>query len=145
MNEFGQMSQKIMNHNELAELVGQRQISGERGVFTNGCFDLLHLGHVRYLQSARALGDFLIVGLNGDTSVQFLKGAGRPLVAETERAEIMAALTCVDYITIFSETTAITLVELLRPAIYVKGGDYSSVLSGEPDVARLPEAHSVHA
>ncbi|WP_081839137.1 adenylyltransferase/cytidyltransferase family protein [Thermogemmatispora carboxidivorans] len=140
---------KIMEREQLAPLVRQRQESGERAVFTNGCFDLLHLGHVRYLQEARALGDFLIVGLNSDESVRVLKGPGRPLVPQEERAEILAALACVDYVTIFGEPTACDLVALLRPAIYVKGGDYAaspvspSVRDNTPDPARLPEAQVV--
>src|SRR5690242_13453506 len=97
---------KIFGRESLAAEVARRQASGERGVFTNGCFDLLHLGHVRYLQDARALGEFLVLGLNGDESVATLKGPGRPLVPEAERAEILAALTCVDYVTIFPEKTA---------------------------------------
>src|SRR6266487_1676931 len=113
---------KILDRDELAVEVRRRQEGGEQGVFTNGCFDLLHLGHVRYLQEARSLGDFLILGLNGDTSVRQLKGPGRPLIPENERAEILAALSCIDYVTIFSEPVANALVDLLRPTIYVKGG-----------------------
>src|SRR5436309_5525659 len=105
--------QKILHRDELATLVRHRQQAGERAVFTNGCFDLLHLGHVRYLQDARKLGDFLVLGLNNDESTRLLKGLGRPLVPEMERAEILAALTSLDYITIFSEPTASTLVDLL--------------------------------
>lgn len=138
---------KIRGRDEVAREVQRRQQAGERGVFTNGCFDLLHLGHVRYLQEARALGDFLIVGLNGDESVRHLKGPGRPLMPENERAEILAALACIDYVTIFSEPTAGPLVEQMRPAIYVKGGDYA--LAGDapevPDSSRLPEAKVVQA
>ena len=111
MNNLSRETQhKIMYRNELAKEVQHRQQTGERGVFTNGCFDLLHLGHVRYLQEARALGDFLILGLNDDASVRLLKGAGRPLVPALERAEILAALSCVDYVTIFNEPTASPLV-----------------------------------
>ena len=84
---------KILSREELATEVRRRQQAGERGVFTNGCFDLLHFGHLRYLQEARTLGDFLILGLNSDTSTRLLKGPGRPLAPETERAEILAALT----------------------------------------------------
>src|ERR1700731_2714076 len=146
-NLFRETQHKIMYRNELAKEVQRRQQSGERGVFTNGCFDLLHLGHVRYLQEARALGDFLILGLNSDESVRLLKGPGRPLMLEDERAEILAALTCIDYVTIFAEPTASPLVECLRPAIYVKGGDYA--LAGGalevPDSSRLPEARVVEA
>ena len=137
--------QKIRGRDELAREVQRRQQAGERGIFTNGCFDLLHLGHVRYLQEARALGDFLIVGLNGDESVRHLKGPGRPLMLENERAEILAALACVDYVTIFGEPTAGPLVEQVRPAIYVKGGDYA-LAGGTPEVPdsnRLPEAKVV--
>ena len=136
---------KILPADILAEKVSLRQGNGEQGVFTNGCFDLLHLGHVRYLQEARLLGDFLVLGLNSDASVALLKGAGRPLVPENERAEILAALVCVDYVTIFPEKTANALIELLRPAIYVKGGDYAGAQEGEPDLTRLPEASSVLA
>jgi len=136
---------KILSSHELATVVRSRQQAGERGVFTNGCFDLLHLGHVYYLQEARALGDFLVLGLNGDSSVRQLKGAGRPLIPEDERAEILAALSCIDYVTIFSEPVANALVDLLRPAIYVKGGDYVNAQSGAPDTTRLPEARVVFA
>lgn len=138
--------QKVMQREALYEEVRRRQLAGERGVFTNGCFDLLHLGHVRYLQEARALGDFLILGLNSDASVRRLKGQGRPLVAESERAEILAALTCIDYVTIFSEPTANELVHFLQPTIYVKGGDYALALNDStPDTSRLPEAKVVQA
>lgn len=138
-------SDKILSSHDLATVVHCRQQAGERGVFTNGCFDLLHLGHVRYLQEARSLGDFLVLGLNSDTSVRQLKGAGRPLIPEDERAEILAALSCIDYVTIFSEPVASPLVDLLRPAIYVKGGDYVNAQSGAPDTTRLPEAKVVFA
>ena len=138
---------KILNRDELAAEVSRRQQAGEQGVFTNGCFDLLHLGHVRYLQEARSLGDFLIIGLNREASTRLLKGPGRPLVPEVERAEILAALTCVDYVTIFGEPTAGPLIELLRPAIYVKGGDYASKGGSlnTVDTNRLPEAKVVQA
>ena len=134
---------KYWEHAQLAEEVRRRQAMGERGVFTNGCFDLLHLGHVRYLQDARALGDFLVLGLNSDASTRLLKGVGRPLVPERERAEILAALSCIDYVTIFDEPTASPLVALLQPAIYVKGGDYANACNTQPDLSRLPEARVV--
>ena len=134
---------KVYDGTVLAEEVRYRQRAGERAVFTNGCFDLLHLGHVRYLQEARTLGDFLILGLNDDAGVRRLKGPGRPLVPEQERAELLAALSCVDYVTIFAEPTARTLLQLLQPAIYVKGGDYANAQSSEPDTTRLPEAKVV--
>ena len=136
---------KIRTRAELAVEVARRQANGERGVFTNGCFDLLHLGHIRYLQDARALGDFLMLGLNSDKSVRQYKGAGRPLVPEGERAEILAALSCIDYVTIFPEITAIALVELLQPSIYVKGGDWAGAQDCQPNQKPLPEAPSVLA
>jgi D-glycero-beta-D-manno-heptose 1-phosphate adenylyltransferase len=137
--------QKILSRSDLASEVARRQASGQRGVFTNGCFDLLHLGHVRYLQDARELGDFLVLGLNDDESVHMLKGPGRPLVPASERAEILAALACVDYVTVFPEKTANALIDLLQPTIYVKGGDYANAQSNEPDLTRLPEASSILA
>src|SRR5947207_11598791 len=126
-------------HYSLAAL--RPQVSALRGrggrlVLTSGCFDLLHVGHVRYLQAARELGDFLIVGLNSDASTRALKGPERPLVPAAERAEVLAALACVDAIVIFDEPTAETLVAALRPEIYVKGSDYAE--------AELPEARIVH-
>jgi rfaE bifunctional protein nucleotidyltransferase chain/domain len=137
--------QKIRQRDDLAIEIRRRQQAGERAVFTNGCFDLLHLGHVRYLQEARELGDFLVLGLNSDEGVRRLKGAGRPLVPQQERAEILAALNCIDYVTIFHEATANALLDLLRPDIYVKGADYVGAADGTPDTTRLPEAKIVQA
>ncbi len=135
---------KYYTRNELATVVHRRQQAGEHGVFTNGCFDLIHLGHVRYLQEARTYGDFLVLGLNSDASTCRLKGPGRPYVPELERAEILAALSCIDYVTIFDEPTAGPLVALLQPATYIKGGDYASnTQDGTPDLSRLPEARVV--
>lgn len=104
------------------ELTAARQ--GRRLVFTNGCFDLLHVGHVRYLQEARRLGDLLFVGLNSDASVKRLKGQDRPLQNESDRAEIMAALGCVDFACLFTEDTPAKLIEAVKPDILVKGGDW---------------------
>jgi D-beta-D-heptose 7-phosphate kinase/D-beta-D-heptose 1-phosphate adenosyltransferase len=98
--------------------------AGKKVVFTNGCFDLLHPGHVRYLQQARALGDALIVALNSDRSVRELKGDKRPILTEEERAEVMAALACVDYVTIFDEPTPREIIAALLPDLLVKGGDW---------------------
>ena len=111
-----------------AGLAAQRDRLGEDGrrlVFTNGCFDLLHVGHVRYLQAARALGDALAVGLNADGSVRALKGPERPLNPAEDRAEVLAALACVDFVTIFEESRATRLLSQVRPHVYVKGGDYT--------------------
>jgi rfaE bifunctional protein nucleotidyltransferase chain/domain len=97
---------------------------GRKVVFTNGCFDLLHVGHIRYLQEARALGDLLVVALNTDASVRKLKGPERPLQNEADRAEIMASLGCVDFVTLFGEETPQKIIESIRPDILVKGGDW---------------------
>lgn len=118
------MTKKIVSIEELARISRALQAEGRRLVATNGCFDLVHVGHVRYLRAARALGDALAVGVNGDESVRALKGEGRPLNRETDRAEVLAALACVDYVAVFSETRATQFLEQVRPAIYVKGGDY---------------------
>ncbi|GCE14277.1 adenylyltransferase/cytidyltransferase family protein [Tengunoibacter tsumagoiensis] len=136
---------KIWERTRLANEIQHRQKAGERAVFTNGCFDLLHLGHIRYLQEARSQGEFLILGLNSDESVRLLKGPTRPLVPAEERAEMLAALACIDYVTVFPERTANNLIDLLRPAIYVKGGDYAGAHSDVPDTTRLPEAKVVQA
>jgi D-glycero-beta-D-manno-heptose 1-phosphate adenylyltransferase len=117
--------------------------AGRRVVFTNGAFDLLHVGHVRYLQAARALGDLLIVGLNDDASVRAYKGPTRPLVPEDERAEVLAALACVDYVVLFGDPTATRLVEAIRPDIYAKGGDYAA--GGQGEGKPLPEAGAARA
>lgn len=116
---------EILDRAALAAIVAERQGRCERAVCTNGIFDLLHLGHVSYLQQARALGDLLIVCLNSDDSTRRLKGPKRPLIPQNERAEVLSALACIDYITIFGENTAEPLIEALRPAIYVKGADYA--------------------
>jgi len=133
------MSPKIVEREEFSDRCEKLRSAGERIVATNGCFDLLHLGHVRYLQAARALGDLLVVGLNGDRSVQELKGAGRPITTERDRAEILAALECVDLVTIFPETRATKFLAAVRPAIYVKGGDYTSETLNEEECAQLKE------
>ncbi|MDO9081061.1 MAG: D-glycero-beta-D-manno-heptose 1-phosphate adenylyltransferase, partial [Desulfuromonadales bacterium] len=99
---------------------------GKKIVFTNGCFDLLHVGHVKYLQQARRLGDLLVLGLNTDASIRRLKGSKRPLIDEAERAHILAALGCIDYVVLFDEETPYELIQLLRPDILVKGGDYTA-------------------
>ena len=116
---------KIYPRDLLAPIVAARQQAGEVGVFTNGCFDLLHLGHVQYLKRARSLGDFVVVALNSDDSTRRLKGPTRPLVPERERAEVLAALENVDYVTTFDEDTVEASLTALRPAIFVKGGDYA--------------------
>ncbi len=133
------MNAKILDIDELAERARQLRAAGEKLVATNGCFDLLHVGHVRHLQAARALGDTLVVGLNGDQSVRELKGIGRPVNNESDRAEVLAALECVDFVTIFPEKRATRFIEAARPAIYVKGGDYSSDTLNAEEQALLRE------
>jgi rfaE bifunctional protein nucleotidyltransferase chain/domain len=133
------MNPKIIDLKELSERGKKLRAAGKKLVATNGCFDLLHVGHVRYLQAARALGDLLVVGLNADRSVHELKGNGRPITAESDRAEILAALQCVDLVTIFPEMRATQFIAAIKPAIYVKGGDYSSKTLDEEERAVLKE------
>ncbi len=128
---------KILSLQDLAAEADLLRSADKRIVTTNGCFDLLHVGHIRFLKSARALGDVLIVGLNSDSSVRSLKGTNRPLIAQDERAEILAALSCVDYVSIFPEVTASEFLHAVKPDIYVKGGDY------EP--SQLPETSVVES
>lgn len=119
------MSQeKIYTRKELATILEHLKSNGKVVVTTNGCFDVLHLGHLRYLQAARKLGDCLVVAINSDASVRELKGQNRPLVPEDERAEMLAGLACVDYVVIFPELTPVDLLSELKPNIHVKGGDY---------------------
>lgn len=119
------MKKKILSLQELADRAEALRAAGQRLVLTNGCFDLLHAGHVRYLAEARALGDVLAVALNGDESVRALKGEGRPLNGEEDRAEVLAALESVDLVTIFPALRATEVIRAARPAIYAKGGDYT--------------------
>lgn len=133
------MSQKIVDLKELADRCEKLRSAGKKIVATNGCFDLLHVGHVRYLQAARALGDLLIVGLNGDRSVHNLKGGGRPITTENDRVEILAALECVDLVTIFQEIRATNFLAAARPAVYVKGGDYTSETLDQEERAMLKQ------
>jgi len=116
---------KIKNLDVLASCIEEEKRKGKRIAFTNGCFDLLHVGHVKYLQKARTYGDLLILGLNSDASIRRLKGEKRPLIGQNERAHILAALDCIDYVVIFDEDTPIRLLETLHPHVLVKGGDYT--------------------
>jgi rfaE bifunctional protein nucleotidyltransferase chain/domain len=133
------MSPKIVELEELSDRSENLRSAGTKIVATNGCFDLLHVGHVRYLHAARALGDLLIVGLNGDRSIYELKGAGRPITTERDRAEILAALACVDLVTIFPEIRATKFLATVRPAVYVKGGDYTAGTLDQEERAILKE------
>lgn len=116
--------EKLKKLNELIEIVARLKREGKKIVFTNGCFDILHLGHIRYLRKAKRLGDILIIGLNSDHSVRSLKGESRPLVWEMDRAEILSALEAVDYVVIFSESTPENLIDRIIPHVLAKGGDW---------------------
>jgi D-beta-D-heptose 7-phosphate kinase/D-beta-D-heptose 1-phosphate adenosyltransferase len=117
---------KIKNLDVLTALITAEKARGKKVVFTNGCFDLLHAGHVKYLQKARNLGDLLVMGLNSDASVRRLKGEKRPLIGEEERAHILAALDCIDYVVLFDQDTPLELITALKPHILAKGGDYTA-------------------
>jgi rfaE bifunctional protein nucleotidyltransferase chain/domain len=131
------MTEKVLDLEAARAVAAAARAGGRRLVLANGCFDLLHVGHVRYLAAARALGDVLIVGLNSDASVRRVKGPGRPLIPAAERAEMLAALTAVDHVVVFEEDTADRLVALLQPAVHAKGTDYT--------VESVPERASVRA
>ena len=133
------MNPKIVKLEELSDRCEKLRSAGKKIVATNGCFDLLHVGHVRYLQAARALGDLLVVALNGDHSVHELKGAGRPITTQRDRAEILAALAFVDLVTVFPEIRAAKFLAAVRPAVYVKGGDYTPGTLDEEELAILKE------
>lgn len=135
---------KTVSLDELITIRNHLRVNGQTVVLTNGCFDILHVGHVRYLAQARALGDCLIVGLNSDASMREIKGEKRPLVPQNDRAEILAALTCVDYVVIFEEDTAEELVTQLKPDIYAKGGDYaiSAELDATPTASTARESNT---
>lgn len=120
------MREKIKEIDDLLRILEELRKAGKKIVFTNGCFDVLHIGHVRYLEEAKAQGDVLVVGVNSDQSVQGLKGPQRPLVPEKERIELLAALEVTDYLVLFSEATPEKLIATLKPDVHVKGGDYRS-------------------
>jgi D-beta-D-heptose 7-phosphate kinase/D-beta-D-heptose 1-phosphate adenosyltransferase len=119
------MKGKIKTREELQRLIHNLKRSGKRIVFTNGCFDILHVGHVRYLEQAKSLGDVLVVGINSDRSVRGLKGPRRPILPVEERGEILSGLGSTDYITVFDEPTPFELISFLQPDVLVKGGDWT--------------------
>ena len=125
----------VIDRKNIGNVVTTLKAEGKKIVFTNGCFDILHVGHVRYLKEAKALGDILILGLNSDSSVKSLKGSNRPINNEIDRAEVLSALKAIDYVVIFDEKTAENIVGEVKPDIYAKGGDYS--------IDTLPEAKIV--
>jgi D-beta-D-heptose 7-phosphate kinase/D-beta-D-heptose 1-phosphate adenosyltransferase len=119
------MDSKILSQEELMRAIDLKRQAGARIVLTNGCFDLLHVGHTRYLQAARKLGDVLVVGVNTDRSVRSLKkGSARPIVPDSQRAEVLAALGCVDYVVLFDESDPQALIRAVQPDVLVKGGDW---------------------
>ena len=118
------MTSKIYSRRALSRWANRMRRLGKRIVFTNGCFDVLHAGHVHYLERAKRLGDFLIVGLNSDRSTRKLKGSGRPINSEKDRARVLSALSCVDRVTVFDEDTPLELICTVRPHILVKGADW---------------------
>jgi D-glycero-beta-D-manno-heptose 1-phosphate adenylyltransferase len=117
---------KVVSREELREIIAKLRRRGERVVFANGCFDTLHVGHVRYLEGARREGDVLVVGVNNDTGVSALKGAGRPILSETARADLVAALRAVDYVVLFGEPNVEALLEFLSPDVHANGTDYTA-------------------
>lgn len=129
--------EKVLSLPELIQAVEADRRQGKTIATTNGCFDVLHVGHVRYLQAAKAQADRLIILANSDRSVQSLKGPKRPIVSEMERAEVLAALACVDYVTIFDAQTPVDALQQIRPDVHVKGGDYNA--------ENLPEAALLNA
>ncbi len=118
------MKNKIIPRTRIKNLIGDLKNQGQKIVFTNGCFDLLHVGHVRYLQEARALGNRLIIGLNSDQSVRSIKDPHRPLIPEDQRAEVLAALECIDYVILFDEDDPLELIKEIRPDVLAKGADW---------------------
>ncbi|MFZ6016113.1 MAG: D-glycero-beta-D-manno-heptose 1-phosphate adenylyltransferase [Nitrospirota bacterium] len=126
---------EILNWNELKETVDRLKAKGKRIVFTNGCFDIIHVGHIRYLKEAKALGDILVIGLNSDRSVSIIKPE-RPINPQGQRAEILASLEMVDYVTMFDEETPYELIKLLQPDILVKGGDWKKEDIVGSDIAK---------
>ncbi len=116
---------KILNIFRLSEIIKCHKCLGDKIIFTNGCFDILHIGHITYLREAKSLGDILVVAINSDNSVRRLKGNNRPIVPEFQRAEIIAELECVNYVTIFDDLSPLALIRKTMPDVLVKGGDYS--------------------
>jgi rfaE bifunctional protein nucleotidyltransferase chain/domain len=116
---------KLFEKDELLRMVQTKHFFNKRVIFTNGCFDVIHAGHIQYLQKAKTLGDFLIVGLNSDASVRKLKGPSRPIHYEMDRAMVLSALSCIDALILFEEDTPLELINLIQPNILVKGGDYT--------------------
>ena len=135
-NQRADAATRILERNRVIARVAIARRNGARIVFANGCFDILHVGHIRYLEAARALGDLLVVGINSDAQVRRLKGEGRPVMPERERAEVIAGLRAVDLVTIFQEPTVESLLLAIRPDIHAKGTDYTVETVPEREVVR---------
>jgi len=129
-------SVRVLTREELTARVARARLEGAKIVFANGCFDVLHVGHTRYLTGARELGDLLVVGVNSDEQVRIQKGPGRPILAQDERAELVASLDAVDYVTVFNEPTVEQLLLTLKPDVHAKGTDYTEDTVPERDVVR---------
>lgn len=125
---------RLVSQEEIINIVRQGQLNGKTYVVTNGCFDILHVGHVRYLQKTKEFADYLIVMLNSDVSVKALKGEGRPINNQQDRAEILSALSCVDYVVLFDEKSPGELLEDIKPDVYTKGADYTLETLPERDI-----------
>ncbi len=127
--------ENFIKRDKISRIIEELKKKGKKVVFTNGCFDILHVGHLRYLEEAKMFGDILVIGLNSDSSVKRLKGEKRPIVSQEERAEMLLGLKCVDYVVMFDEDTPVELLKDVKPDVHVKGGDYTK--------ERLPEAEIV--
>ena len=136
LSKWDHMESKILKLKDLIIILKYLRESGKRIVFTNGCFDILHVGHVRYLTEARATGDVLVLGLNSDASVKSIKSDSRPVVSQDQRAEVLAGLACVDYITIFDEPDPLTLIRAIKPDILAKGADWEETKIIGSDVVK---------
>jgi len=130
------MRSKILKLSDLLQVIEGLREAGKRIVFTNGCFDILHVGHVRYLAAARSKGDALVLGLNSDASVKSIKPDNRPIVSQDQRAEVLAGLACVDYITIFDEPDPLALIQIIKPDVLIKGADWEEAEIIGSDVVR---------
>ena len=131
------MRSKILKLSDLVKVLESLREAGKRIVFTNGCFDILHAGHVRYLAAARSKGDVLVLGLNSDVSVKSIKPENRPIVSQDQRAEVLAGLACVDYITIFDEPDPLALIQTIKPDVLIKGADWKETEIIGSDVVKL--------
>ncbi len=125
-NRASQIADKIKTQRQLKKIIPKLKKEGKRIAFTNGCFDILHYGHIKYLGEAKAKADILVVGLNNDASIRRIKGAGRPINRQSDRAKVLSALSCVDYVTVFGEDTPLSLIKSVKPDALIKGADWQA-------------------